>query len=50
MRKGVKRNIIEVIKDIPIIFYYKILKGSYDRKKLYRKKKTYKRKYKTYIE
>ena len=41
-----KRNIIEVIKDIPIIFYYKILKGSYDRKKLYSKKKTYKRKYK----
>ena len=45
-----KRNIIEVIKNIPIIFYYKILKGSYDRKKLYSKKKTYKRKYKTYIE
>ena len=45
-----KRNIIEVIKDIPIIFYYKILKGSYDRKKLYSKKKLHKRKYKTYIE
>jgi len=45
-----KRNIIQVIKDIPIIFYYKILKGSYDRKKLYSKKKTYKRKYKIYIE
>ena len=45
-----KRNIIQVIKDIPIIFYYKILKGSYDRKKLYSKKKTYKRKYKMYIE
>ena len=45
-----KRNIIEVIKDIPIIFYYKILKGSYDRKKIYSKKKLHKRKYKTYIE
>jgi hypothetical protein len=45
-----KSNILEVIKDIPIIFYYKILKGSYDRKKLYSKKKLHKRKYNTYIE
>ena len=39
-----KRNIIEVIKDIPIIFYYKILKSSYDIKN-YTVKRNYIKKY-----